>query len=412
MGSGAGIMKFQPGQPCCVGICDECSDFDTTVNSTTWSAVAGTWSWPTGHATTASDDAKLVRTNTASVYRVAVCRFAWESGTKADMTVYFGMQDSVGDGFRVEVAIDYDTGGVTCTVYDETDSVVDGPETWTEPYLELAAGRLYITVCYDPDYDVFEWGVCSSYTSLALAAPYRAYGTVACTLALRDLVAGTDAMNGQTISVGDVQSSGLVGLLHSDCFLPKVLVKKSPLEFTAVLAGLSVIGGVLNTTGGCGSGTSTYQWTPVWVAGDINGTYSIAGDPGSMYTYEYGYDITWTTLVTVVKNGNPELNVTHYITFSILANIGCDPQTGNTTITVAVLIEEDNLGTEICFPFGPNQPRPDDWEWQMVFSKVYSGKKDFRTLSSEDIPLVSVFPAVDPYLDMSAVTLKLTAVVA
>jgi hypothetical protein len=417
------LKKNSPGCACCE-TCDNCTVIDSYFVEANWIKENGDWSFSSGSppitVSTDDDDSLLSRENTSSEYRFFQTRFQWLSGTKDDASFYLGMRTADGDTVRVEVSAVKTTGVATCNVYkveSGSETLIDGPQQFTDTTFPDGGVDCGITLQYDPDNGIVSW--CVSGNGGAFIS--RVYGTVACDLALRDLIIGTVSINGQTILVGKWHYTSDPGLRHSLCTCSDVAaLKHAPLEFALTLSGLAATS--TKMTRGPDGYDFTYKWLAEW-APDYNATYSLPFE--TYYEWSYNYFLVSsvdTKLVDVdVWTGgafhHTNTDTEHSVTIQIYMRAFCAGNT--TTIDVLITISDQHPGQWSPLPgIFPYIDWIDDWIWDdtyaetssgtIKFQKTYSGAKDLRTLVDEELPMVA--GTGSDYLDWSSVSLKLTAV--
>lgn len=392
---------------------------DQDILQADWTVEAGTVTFhaavpPTNgsnYAETDSDGATLVRANVSSVYRVASLNFRRLSGTAADALMYLGMRDAAGDSVRVEVSIDYSGDIYTATMYQQVDGVdtlIDGPESFA---ISTTDPDTTIQLIYDPDYATVSWSVAGP--NYWYQEPvYRVANVVPCALALRDLVAGTPALNGQTFAIGRDYSFGAYsGYKHLICFCDCDR-EYAPIQLDLTLSGLAATGTQMVRLGG--GFAATYKWLPEWAA-TVNDTYRAAiAFVASNCSWQWNkyYPAVSTVPVDVEiwfgeVYDHTETDVDHSLWVYWVASVTY--AAGQTTLEMLLQIRDFNAA-----------PRSDSWYWEgappygytyspaLRWSKTWTGPKDLRELVDEELTFDPMYG--NPYLDVSAATLRVSAV--
>lgn len=406
-------MKNKPGQSCC-GECAQDCVVDAYVGEPDWVAEAGSVTFVTGsppspgttYAETASDGALIVRENDDSVYRWHAVHFKATAGAPGDATIYLGMRTADGDSVRVEVAFDRKAASdYTVTVIETVggvDTTIDGPHVMAwNAFLTL---DVTVVICFDPDYETLAWLVISPNSN---SNAMRLFGIADCSLALRDLIAGTVTLNGQTVRIG---WESIPQYRHAFCAVDTVT--HAPLQATVTLAGLTHTSQKMHVEYAWGL-WSDWEWLAEF-AHALNGSYDCYGYNGGLVG-DSGF-VAHSADLDRWKSGAYFDTVTgysrihraqFYVTYSCTG--------GQTTIWVELHLTDEAIGSFPGYP--PWIHPPADWYWKpgavsevILFQKTFSGDFDLRTLEDEEIPLVA--GTGSDYLDWSGATVKLSAVTA
>lgn len=384
------MLKWNsPGCPCCITACDVCEAIDSSLLEADWTEEAGTWIWAATYAQTSSNNALISRENATSEYRVATCQFYYASGTKNDAGFVLGMRDAAGDSIRVEVDVEYTypTSTFTVNVYkdeDGSDTLLEGPVTFTS---DVDPGA-FITIRYDPDYDIVTWAVAS-------ATDEPAFGLVECDLALRDLIVGTKTLNSQTFIIGGVFD-------HSLCFgSQKAAIKHASTEVQLTLTGLaaSATQMVYDLGGFAGSVKWLFKWAP-----SLNDTYSL----GSMTSTSWYYDLPLGELTVQVDVdhydafGNfsyTETDADHYLSIEFWLQAFCY-DVGN-DIGIVYRLRLTLYYANVAGGYGGGVV-------VYFYSATLPRGKDLRTILNEGLTLVA--GTGSNYLDWTGATITISAV--